>query len=36
MLIAATAKSWLPALRRTIRNKYERHVGKKQLSKISP
>ena len=36
MLIAATAKSLLPALRRSIRSKYERHVGAKQLAKISP
>ena len=35
MLIAATAKASLPALRRTIRSKYERHVGNKQLAKIS-
>ena len=36
MLIAATAKSLLPALRRSIRSKYGRHVGAKQLAKISP
>lgn len=33
MLIAATAKSLLPALRRSIRSKYERHVGAKQLAR---
>lgn len=34
MLIAATAKASLPALRRSIRSKYERHVGAKQREKM--
>lgn len=33
MLIAATAKGLLPALRRSIRSKYTRHVGSKQIAK---
>ena len=35
MLIAATAKAQLPALRRTIRSKYAPHVGAKQMAKLS-
>jgi hypothetical protein len=34
MLIAATAKSLLPTLRRSIRSKYTPHVGTKQQSRL--
>lgn len=34
MLIAATAKSLLPALRRSVRSKYTPHVGAKQQSRL--
>ena len=35
MLIARTAKGYLPALRRRANSRYEPHVGKKQLAKAA-
>jgi hypothetical protein len=34
-LIARTAKGQLPALDRSLRSKYSRHVGAKQMAKLS-